>query len=103
MSSHRISAEVLRCTPGDTNFISDVLNDDMREANLQVNDIMGKASPETNPNRLRAVKEFHNNHKDVCRLNPGYVFELCQRGLENWSRCAIVRVGLCCRSQEQWR
>lgn len=102
MSNHRNSAEVLRCTAGDAKYISDAINDDMRAADIQVNNTPVKASPVTNPNRLKALREFHRNHEDLCRFNPGYVFELCQRGLEIWPKCATVRFGHYDHTHDAW-
>lgn len=42
-------------------------------------------------------------HEDIFKLNPGYVFEVCQHGLEVWSKCATVHVGHWDRALEIWK
>lgn len=56
MNNHRVSAEVVRCLPGDAKYIDDVIDDDMLAAGSEIRDSAATCSAETSRKRIRALK-----------------------------------------------
>lgn len=89
--------------PGGAKYISDVINVDMKAADLKSRESYVKSSAETNPNCIKALKEFNSMNEDIFKFNPGYISDTCERGLEVWSECATIRVGLYDSVLEVWK
>lgn len=91
-ANHRVSAEVLRAQAGDTKYISDCIKEDLIAAKFRVRGAGIRSSAEKKPDRIRALTEFSKQNEAIAKLNPGCIFETCQRTLDIWDKSATVRL-----------
>lgn len=91
MSVHKPSTKVLREQRRDAKLLSDCASDDIQKASCKMRGCEVRASSETNPDRIGALKESNTQYDDLCQRRNSTQFETWQRTLEFWDQRGMKR------------